>query len=99
MQYNFEWDPSKARLNVRNHHVTFERAATVFLDAKALTVFDEGHSDEEERWITLGSDSSGALLVVCHTFAEDAHEDYARIRLISARKATRREQRQYATTE
>jgi uncharacterized protein len=96
LQYSFEWDPSKARRNIKKHRVAFERAATVFLDARALTIFDEGHSGEEERWVTLGADNTGTLLVICHTFVEDAHEDGARVRIISARKATRREQRQYA---
>jgi uncharacterized protein len=67
-QFHFEWDPSKARQNARNHRVTFERGATVFLDPNALSLFDEQHSEEEERWITLGLDQTGALLVISHTF-------------------------------
>jgi uncharacterized DUF497 family protein len=60
-QFHFEWDPAKARQNARKHRVTFERGATVFLDPNALSLFDEKHSDEEERWITLGLDQTGAL--------------------------------------
>ena len=96
MQYNLEWDPSKARQNLQKHGVSFERAATVLLDSRALSLFDRQHSDDEESWVTLGSDSGGAVLVVCHTYHEEPDEDAARIRIISARKATRREQRQYA---
>ena len=93
-QYQFEWDPTKARQNSRQHRVTFERAATVFLDPNALSVFDEQHSEDEERWVTLGLDREGSLLVVCHTYREET-ETSAKTRLISARKATRNETKQY----
>jgi uncharacterized protein len=68
-QFHFEWDPAKARQNARKHRVTFERGATVFLDPNALSLFDEQHS---ERWITLGSDQTGAVLVISHTYHEEA---------------------------
>ena len=93
-QYQFEWDPTKARQNARKHRITFERGATVFLDPNALSLFDEQHSEDEERWITLGLDLTGALLVICHTYREEA-ENSARVRLISARKATKTEAKQY----
>lgn len=93
-QYQFEWDPAKARRNLTKHGITFERAATVFLDPQALSLLDEEHSQDEKRWITLGLDRSGALLVVCHTYREETKTS-ARIRLISARKATRNEIKQY----
>jgi uncharacterized DUF497 family protein len=93
-QYQFEWDPAKARQNARKHRVTFERGATVFLDPNALSLFDEQHSEEEDRWITLGLDQNGALLVISHTYHEEA-ENSARVRLISARKATNNEKKQY----
>lgn len=93
-QYQFEWDPRKARQNLKRHGIAFERAATIFTDRSALSEFDEAHSESEERWITLGLDQTGALLVVCHTFREDT-ESSARIRLISARKPTKREQAEY----
>ena len=92
-QYQFEWDPRKARLNLKRHGVAFERAAAIFLDRNALSEFDEAHSEAEERWITLGLDQTGVLLVVCHTFRDT--ESSARLRLISARKATRREKAEY----
>jgi len=95
MQYNFEWDPAKAKENLRKHRVSFERAAEVFLDPLMISVEDEEHSEEEERWATLGRDKDAIVLVVIHTFREiDA--DNCNIRLISARKATQREAKEYA---
>lgn len=94
--YHFEWEPRKAAGNRRKHGVDFEQAATVFLDPLQLTVFDESHSEQdEERWVTLGQAENGALLVVVHTY-RDIDENEALVRLISARPATKREQRQYA---
>lgn len=69
-QYQFEWDPVKARENAKRHRVRFERAATVFLDPNALSLFDEQHSEDEDRWITLGLDRTGTMLVISHTFRE-----------------------------
>ena len=67
-EYQFEWDPAKARQNLKEHRVSFERAATVFTDPVALSEADEEHGEDEERWATLGLDRTGVLLVVCHTF-------------------------------
>ena len=66
----------------------------MFLDPNALSLFDEQHSDEEERWITLGLDQTAALLVISHTYHEEAANS-ARVRLISVRKATKNETKQY----
>lgn len=96
MEYVFDWDPKKAEVNLRKHSVGFERAATVFLDPRAVSIPDEEHSDEEERWATIGLDTPGNLLVVVHTF-EEADSTRCRIRLISARKATKKEAKQYET--
>jgi len=93
-QYQFEWDPVKARQNARQHRVTFERATTIFLDPNALSVFDQQHSHAEDRWITLGIDWTATLLVVCHTYRDET-DTSARIRIISARKATKSEAKQY----
>jgi uncharacterized DUF497 family protein len=101
-EYQFEWDPAKALRNVREHRVSFERAATVFLDPRAMSIFDDEHSEREERWVTLGLDRAGALLVVCHTFREEkeaGREANAKIRLISARRADRKEAAQYRGLE
>jgi len=92
--YHFEWDPAKAVGNRRKHGVGFELAATVFQDPLALSRFDDEHSETEERWITLGQADNGVLLVVVHTYQEiDQHN--ADVRIISARPATKREQRDY----
>lgn len=94
MRYNFEWDPKKAEESVKKHKVSFERAATVFKDARSISIFDDEHSKDEDRWITLGRDRGGILLVVCHTFRMVDQSTY-RIRIISSRKATKREAKQY----
>lgn len=72
----------------------FEDAATVSKDPNALSIFDEKHSINEERWITLGISSSGKLLVICHTFHELDSRTCA-IRIFSSRKATKNESKQY----
>lgn len=95
MQYNFEWDPVKARENLRKHKISFERATEIFLDPLALSVYDERHSRAEDRWVTLGNDRHNVLLVVVHTFLE-IDGGNCNIRIISARRATRREGKQYA---
>ena len=98
LQYDFEWDPAKDRSNGRKHGVSFELAATVFLDPRALTIFDDTHSETEERWITLGISSNGRLLVVHHTFRRET-ASRATIRIISSRKATRNETMQYGESK
>jgi uncharacterized DUF497 family protein len=86
---DFEWDPEKDRANQSKHGVSFAEASTVFGDPLAQTVPDPRHSEGEFRYITIGSSSSGRLLVVAHT---DRGE---RIRLITAREAESRERRDY----
>ena len=86
----FEWDPKKARANLRKHGVSFDEAATVFLDDLSLTGDDPDHSVSEERFVTFGVSSAGRLLVVAHT--ERGEE---RTRIISARPATRSERKLY----
>ena len=94
MNYNFEWDPVKAKNNFAKHKISFQRASTIFFDPFALSIFDDEHSIDEDRWLTLGKDSKGILIVVFHTFRKiDSHA--CTIRIISARKATRKEGRQY----
>lgn len=86
---DFEWDDDKAEANERKHGVSFTEAETVFADQLALTGYDPDHSDEEDRYITMGTSIDGRLLVVAHTDRND------RIRIISARKASRKERRDY----
>jgi uncharacterized DUF497 family protein len=94
MQYDFEWNPEKAKQNLRKHGVSFERAASVFLDPFAISVYDEEHSENEDRWITIGSVTNEVLVVVVHTF-KTVTEKTALVRIISARKAEREELMQY----
>jgi uncharacterized DUF497 family protein len=93
-QLKVTWDPSKAQSNLAKHGVSLAQGASVLLDALALTVFDEEHSDFEERWFTLGVSSQGQLLAVSHTYAGPGPGS-ATARIISARPATRTERRQY----
>jgi len=87
-------DPEKAKSNYAKHGVTFVEAASVLLDPLALTVFDGSHSDSEDRWFTLGLSTSRNLLAVSHTY-DAADALIIRVRVISARLATRREREQY----
>jgi uncharacterized protein len=89
MPLEFEWDPQKAEANLKKHGVSFEEASTVFGDPLSLTVSDPDHSEHEERLLLLGRSTTGTLLVVIHV----AHGE--QIRLISARRATRRERKEY----
>src|SRR2546421_8358130 len=93
-QINFEWDPNKAASNLRKHGVSFDRAASVFQDPEALSLYDGKHSEHEDRWVTLGLDRQGYLLVISHTWRE-GKEGQVRCRIISARKPTNNEAREY----
>ena len=97
MNYNFSWDIKKARQNIIKHNIKFENTATVLRDPNALSIFDEEHSLNEDRWMTMGIDSNGILLVVIHTFHQIDDENN-NIRIISARKATKVEIKQYKGT-
>ncbi len=94
INYNFEWDPIKARKNLNKHGVEFEEAATIFRDSKALSIFDLDHSETEGRWITMGISEKGRLLIVNHTFREESRKEVT-IRIISSRKATKNETKKY----
>ena len=72
--YNFEWDPAKERINRDKHGVAIGEAATVFKDSKALSIYDQNHSEIEERWITMGISGKGRILVVMHTLREESEE-------------------------
>jgi uncharacterized DUF497 family protein len=84
---NFEWDPAKAKANARKHGVSFEEALSVFHDEFAVQFFDDDHSSDEERFLMLGMSTEARLLLVCHCEREAGNI----IRIISARKATKRE--------
>ena len=86
----FEWDRKKAESNVAKHGVSFDEAKTVFYDENARLIDDPDHSGEEDRFILMGISQGLRILTVCHCYREDD-----RIRLISARKATRQEKQFY----
>ncbi len=90
-ELRFAWDPRKDRANQRKHGVAFDEAATVFSDEHALLLEDPEHSAADDRFILLGLSSSLRTLVVVHGYRERE----ALIRIISARKATKREREQY----
>lgn len=89
MALTFEWDSRKAQSNLSKHGVSFEAATTIFGDSMSLTMPDPEHSIAERRFITLGRAFTGKLLVVVHTDRGD------NIRVISARRANKREQKFY----
>jgi hypothetical protein len=90
---SFIWDETKADENRRKHNISFEEAQTVFTDPNARMIFDPAHSADEDRFVILGISSALRLLVVCHCYRD---KDMV-IRIISARKATRQEQKQYGS--
>ena len=89
MDIRFEWDEAKAMSNIRKHGVSFEEATTIFGDPNTITIFDTEHSDVEKRFIDIGISMNGRVLVLVYT------ERGRRIRIISCRKATLAERRQY----
>ena len=89
MSHSFEWDPEKAKKNIRKHEVDFEEASSVFDDPMFITVLDEEHSDDEERYITIGLSNKNRLLLIAHTERNDV------IRIISVRKVTKNEEKFY----
>ena len=88
----YEWDSSKAAANLKKHRVAFTEAATVFLDPVALTYRDPDHSEGEQRYVTIGQSGQGGVILVAHLDRGD------RIRIISARRASRKEAHEYRET-
>lgn len=91
MQIHFEWDEAKNLANQKKHRVSFEEAQAVFADERALLIHDSDHSDEEDRFVLLGMSAKIKILTVCHCYRKSDEI----IRIISARKATRNEQKTY----
>ncbi len=87
----FEWDAAKNIENKRKHGISLEEAQAVFLDENALMIHDPDHSDDEDRFILLGLSAKIRILAVCHCYRKSDEI----IRIISARKATRNEQKRY----
>jgi len=93
MGLRFEWDSRKATSNLRVHGVSFDEASTIFADPLSITIYDPEHSAAEMRFLDVGLSHRGRLVVVSYTERGD------QIRIISARAATRNEQRQYEEGE
>ncbi len=87
----FEWDERKNAQNQKKHGVSFEEAQTVFFDERAVEFYDETHSDWEDRFLLLGLSAKFRILLICHCFRNNDSV----IRIISARKATKQEQKFY----
>jgi uncharacterized DUF497 family protein len=92
MALEFEWEPVKAKLNLKEHGVSFDEATTIFRDTLSITIADPDHSDYEDRFIDIGMSHRRQLLVVAYTERKD------KIRIISARRATRAERKNYEET-
>ena len=97
MELVFEWDAQKARSNVQKHGISFEEAKTVFGDPFLLTYPDELHSENEERYISIGRSGRGQTLLVVHTEMETGRKHV--VRIISSRKATNLERETYENAE
>ena len=93
MDLHFDWDRKKAASNLRKHRVSFVEACEVFRDPLAIKLFDDDHSEDEERWVTIGQVRGQRLVVTVHTWKED--DDNIYVRIISARHATKNEIRTY----
>lgn len=94
MKTIFEWDDNKARTNLEKHRISFEEARTIFADPLLLTFVDELHSDQEERFLSIGLSESNHVLLAVHTEREETNEIIV-IRIISCRKATSTERKRY----
>lgn len=91
MTIKFTWDVAKASINHKKHGITFDEAKTVFYDSNARLIHDPDHSHNEERFIIMGLSTMLHILTVCHCYKDNENT----IRIISARKATKSEQKYY----
>ena len=92
MEYiSFEWDKTKSLKNEKKHGISFKEAQSVFYDESAVEFFDDTHSDDEDRFLLLGRSNNFRILMICHC----VRENESKIRIISARKATKKEQKAY----
>jgi uncharacterized DUF497 family protein len=87
----FEWDARKSSVNKKKHGISFEEARTVFFDENAKLINDPDHSEDEDRFVLLGVSSSLKVMLVCHCYREEGNV----VRIISARKASTLESKQY----
>lgn len=89
----FEWDDKKNKINLKKHGISFEEAVYVFSDKEAISIYDEKHSEHEDRWITIGRILNLNIIIVIHT--DGIKGESETIRIISARKAIKSEREQY----
>lgn len=89
----FEWDQKKNRLNQKKHQISFKQASAVFLDKDAIYMPDEEHSENEERWVVLGKIENFTIVVV--VFVDKSSKTEEKLRIISARKADKAEEKDY----
>lgn len=97
LHIQFEWDIEKEKINIANHKLNFTDACHVFADTFQLNLFDESHSDDEDRWVVIGEIPVMKIVVVVHTIRQGYDENDSRVRIISARKATKKEREAYFT--
>jgi uncharacterized DUF497 family protein len=90
-EVGFEWDDKKEKANIKNHGISFDEASTTFYDENAIQFFDPDHSEDEDRFILLGISFKLKVLVVCHCFRKEETV----VRILSARKADRGEEKDY----
>ncbi|MFB3891894.1 MAG: BrnT family toxin [Phycisphaerae bacterium] len=95
----FDWNTRKADANRRKHRVSFDEACTIFADRSILTIHDAGHSAHQDRWVSMAMSSVGRVLVVVHTWPEPDQTGDELVRIISARRANKQEQRVYLDRE
>ena len=89
----FEWDAAKDSINIKKHGLSFSNVISVFMDPNVLTIYDEDHSElEEDRWVSIGRTEIGLVCMVCHTYRST--DGVQSVRIISARKADRDEEKQ-----
>lgn len=89
----FEWDDKKNSSNLKKHQISFEQASQVFLDKDAIYIPDENHSEDEERWLVLGKIENFTIIVV--VFVDKSNKNEEKLRIISARKADKLEEKEY----
>ena len=90
----FEWDAVKDKINIKKHGLAFFNVISIFMDPNIITVYDDEHSAmDEDRWISIGRTDHGVVCLVCHTY--NLSDDFQTVRIISARKADKDEEKQY----
>ncbi|WP_078125747.1 BrnT family toxin [Leptospira alexanderi] len=89
----FEWDDKKNSSNLKKHQISFKQASQVFLDKDAIYIPDEDHSENEERWLVLGKIENFTVIVV--VFVDKSNKKEEKLRIISARKADKLEEKEY----